>query len=141
MTFHPQKFGKWLILSGTLGFLCSVILSFTAVSDFDQGALPAGSFLSIMLGMAFHFPTMLEDNSGGVSTMRIVVFAIVMVFCVIYLKIGWSIGNFEQFKIDKTWIYVLGLAFGSKVFQRFGEEEEKDKGKIGQEEKEKDGQK
>ena len=127
MTFNPQKFGKWLILLGLAGFLVAVVMSFTSYSGLDQGAIPAGSFLSVLLGMAFHFPSMLEDNTGGVSTMRIIVFAVVMVFCVIYLKIGWTVGNFEQFTIDKTWIYILGLAFGSKVFQRFSEQDDEKK--------------
>lgn len=123
--FNPQRFGKWLILLGVIGFLAAVVLSFTPLADLDHGALPAGAFLSIMLGMAFHFPSMLEESAGSLSTMRILVFAVVMVFCVIYLKIGWSLNNFENFTIDKTWVYILGLAFGSKVFQKFGEESEK----------------
>lgn len=118
---NMKKIGKWLIISGLIGFLASVILSFTVISNLDQGALPAVSFLSIMLGFVFCFPSMLQEPAGGFSTMRIIVFAIVMLFCVIYLKIGWSITNFEQFSIDKTWIYILGLAFGSKVFQRYTE--------------------
>ena len=124
-SFNPQRFGKWLILLGVFGFLAAVILSFTPLADLDNGAVPAGSFLCVMLGMAFNFPSMLEESPGALSTMRILVFAIVMVFCVIYLKIGWSLNNFEEFTIDKTWIYILGLAFGSKVFQKFGEGSEK----------------
>jgi hypothetical protein len=123
--FDPQRFGKWLIMLGIFGFLAAVILSFTPIADLDNGAIPAGAFLCIMLGMAFHFPTMLEESKGEISTMRILVFAIVMVFCVIYLKIGWSLNNFENFSIDKTWVYILGLAFGSKVFQKFSEGSEK----------------
>jgi hypothetical protein len=124
-TFNPQRFGKWLILIGVFGFIASVVLSFTRIAGLDNGAIPAGAFLFIMLGVAFHFPSMLEESPGSISTMRIIVFAIVMVFCVIYLKIGWNLNNFENFTIDKTWIYILGLAFGSKVFQKFGEEQEK----------------
>ena len=123
-TRTPKKIGQVLIIIGIIGFLASVILSFTPVSGLDNGALPAGSFLIIMIGLAFAFPSMLEESPGAISTMRIIVFAIVMVFCVIYLKIGWSVGTIGEFSIDKTWIYILGLAFGSKVFQKFGEESE-----------------
>jgi hypothetical protein len=35
-----------------------------------------------------------------------------------------GIGSIGELTIDKAWIYILGLAFGSKVFQKFGEEEE-----------------
>jgi hypothetical protein len=121
-SFNLQNFGVILIIAGTLGFLYTVIMSFTVYSGLDQGAVPAASFLSIILGFAFANPSMLQDSQGGLSTMRIIVLAVVLLFCTIYLKIGWSISKFEQFTIDKTWIYILGLAFGSKVFQKFGEE-------------------
>lgn len=127
INFTTEQFGKWLILAGFVGFTAAIVLSFTAYSGLDQGALPSISFLVIMLGMAFHFPTMLQESGGEVSTMRIIVFGLVMVFCVIYLKISWTVGNFEDFKIDETWIYILGLAFGSKVFQKFGEEKKENK--------------
>ena len=135
MTINSKKIGKILIIAGLLGLFLAVVQSFTPYADLDQGALPAASFLGIMLGMCFYFPTMLEDGNGQVSTMRIIVFAVVMVFCVIYLKIGWSIRNFEVFTIDKTWIYILGLAFGSKVFQKFAEDDSK--GKTGTDEEDK----
>ncbi len=123
--FKLTNFGVVLIVAGTLGFLASVIISFTAYSGIDQGALPAASFLFILIGIAFAFPSMLQDSgTGGVSTMRIIVFAVVLLFCTIYIKIGWSISKFEEFTIDQRWIYILGLAFGSKAFQRFGENTE-----------------
>lgn len=124
MKFELPKFGVLLIVLGTIGFLAAVIISYTAYSGMDQGALPAASFLSILLGIAFAFPSLLQDTSGGLSTMRIAVFAIILLFCTIYLKIGWSVSKFEEFTIDQRWIYILGLAFGSKAFQRFGEKEE-----------------
>lgn len=124
MNFKLPQFGLILIVLGTIGFLAAVIISFTAYSGMDQGALPAASFLSILIGIAFAFPSLLQDTSGGVSTMRITVFAIVLLFCTIYLKIGWSVSKFEEFSIDQRWVYILGLAFGSKAFQRFGEEEQ-----------------
>ena len=120
----PSRIGKVLVVIGIAGFLIAVILSFTPLSGLDTGALPAGSFLITMIGLAFAFPSMLEESPGSISTMRIIVFAVVMVFCVIYLKIAWSVGSLGSFTIDNSWIYILGLAFGSKVFQKFGEESE-----------------
>ena len=124
MNSNFQTFGKWLVFAGVAGLTVGVIMNFTIYSGLDQGALPATAFLIIMIGVAFSSPTMLEESPGQLSTMRIIVFAVTMVFCVLYIKIGWNVGNFEQFSIDKTWIYILGLAFGSKVLQRFGEEED-----------------
>ncbi|MEP6710860.1 MAG: hypothetical protein ABJA37_00510 [Ferruginibacter sp.] len=123
--FKLTYFGVLLIILGCIGFLAAAILSFTVLSGLDQGALPAASFLMIMIGVALAFPSMLQDSStGGVSTMRIIVFSVVMLFCTIYLKIGWSITKLETLTIDQRWIYILGLAFGSKAFQRFGENQD-----------------
>lgn len=123
MQLKLQDFGLWLIRISVLGFAVAVVQSFTIYSGLDQGALPALSFLLMMIGLAFAFPSLLEESVGAVSTMRIITFAVVMVFCVIYLKIGWDLGNFEQFTIDDTWFYILGLAFGAKTLQKFAEEE------------------
>ena len=67
---------------------------------------------------------MLVDAQREVSTMRIVVLITVLVFCVVYIKLGWVAGSFESFVIDTSWIYILGLAFGGKAFQRFAENDE-----------------
>ena len=127
--FKLNQFGVVLIIAGTIGFLAAAIISFTVYSGMDQGSLPAASFLFILIGIAFAFPSMLQDaGTGGVSTMRIIVFAVVLLFCTIYIKIGWSISKFEEFTIDQRWIYILGLAFGSKAFQRFGEKDDSSPG-------------
>jgi hypothetical protein len=127
--FDPKKFGKLLIISGTLGLIAAAILSFTIYSGVDKGAVPAVSFLFIMIGMCFYFPSLLEEAKGEISTMRVIVFAVVMVFVFIYIKIGWNAGSFEDFTIDQPWIYILGLAFGGKAIQKFAEEEGKKKEK------------
>ncbi|MEQ1588060.1 MAG: hypothetical protein ABL895_19420 [Cyclobacteriaceae bacterium] len=121
----PEIFGRFLIVLGAIGFMTSAILGFTDYSGLDEGALPAASFFIILVGMVFHFPTLLQEAKGEVSTMRVIVFAVVMVFAVVHLKIGWNAGTFKDFQIDNTWVYIIGLAFGSKVFQKFNEEEKK----------------
>ncbi|MFZ2205532.1 MAG: hypothetical protein WA057_05995 [Candidatus Magasanikiibacteriota bacterium] len=127
--FITDYFGKWMIIIGIAGFLASVVISFTSYAGVDHGALPAVSFLISMIGIAFQFPSLLEESPGQLSTMRIVVFIITLVFASIYVKIGWNAGTFEQFTIDRTWVYILGLAFGSKAFQKFGEDKSDDKPK------------
>jgi hypothetical protein len=126
MTTLAEKFGRALILMGALGFMTAAALSFTDYSGLDEGALPAASFFLILIGMVFHFPTLLQEAKGEMSTMRVIVFAVVMVFCIVHLKIGWTAGSFKDFEIDNTWVYILGLAFGSKVFQKFSEEKKED---------------
>ena len=83
------------------------------------------SFVFLLLGSAFVLPGLLREKSNddqSYSTMRFVVLAIVLVFSAITIKIGWQTSSFEDFKIDSTWVYILGLAFGSKVAQTFNEE-------------------
>ena len=86
--------------------------------------MPAISFLVLIVGISFYFPSLLEEKKGELSTMRVVVLIVVLVFAVVYIKLGWIAGSFEQFTIDTSWIYILGLAFGSKAFQKFAEEED-----------------
>jgi len=38
-----------------------------------------------------------------------------MVLVLVYVKIGRNSGTIEEFTIEKTWIYILGLAVASKV--------------------------
>ena len=121
--------GRYLIIAGVVGLILGAILSFTIYSGIDRGAVAAVSFLFIMIGMCFYFPSLLEESKGEISTMRVVVFAVVMVFVFIYVKIGWNASTFEEFTIDSTWVYILGIAFGSKAIQKFAEEEEDGKNK------------
>ncbi len=116
-----KKFGLILLMLGCLGMLAAAIIGYTTVSESDNGSLIAVSFLLVMLGISFCFPTLLEESEGQVSTMRIIVFAVTMVFCVIYIKLGWQQSSFSSFTVSNAWIYILGLAFGSKAFQRYGE--------------------
>jgi hypothetical protein len=117
--------GAILIAAGVVGLVAAVIMSYTIFANIDRGSLPAVSFLLMMIGMAFYFPTLLQEAQGEISTMRVIVFAVVMMFAVLYVKLGWNAGTFETFSIDDKWVYILGLAFGSKAFQKFGETETK----------------
>jgi hypothetical protein len=119
-----ESFGKLLILLGIVGFIAAVIIYYTPLAGMDRGALPAVSFLILLIGFSFSFPTLLMDEKGGLSTMRIVVFAVVLVFCTIYIKLGFIMDSFEQFTIDKEWVFILGLAFGAKAIQKYTEQEE-----------------
>lgn len=115
--------GISLIIAGVIGFVVSVFVSmFSYASNFDNGALPAISFFIISLGFAFYFPDLLRDEQKSLSTMRMIVFMTVSIFAIISIKIGWTARTFDEFRIDRTWVYILGLAFGSKVFQKFSEE-------------------
>jgi hypothetical protein len=116
-----KQLGFVLVSLGLLGFLADAIINFTPLGVYDNGSLPAASFFLVMIGFSFCYPSMLEENKGSLSTMRIIVFAVTIVFCVIYIKMAWNTASFSNLSIDKSWIYILGLAFGSKAVQKFGE--------------------
>ena len=121
-----QTFGYILVGLGIIGLVASMFFTRQYFQE-NGGSLPAISFVILLVGCAFSFPSLLEESKGEVSTMRIVVFAVTLVFCMIYIKLAWNISAIESMRIDEKWIYILGLAFGSKAAQKFAEEnEEKD---------------
>ncbi len=119
-----KLFGALLILISIAGFITTAIMSITDLEKITNGTFPALSFLILIVGITFYFPSLLEESKGAVSTMRVVVLIVVLVFAVVYIKLGWVAGSFEEFFIDTCWIYILGLAFGSKAFQRFAENDD-----------------
>ena len=126
-----ERTGQILVIAGIVGFVAAIVISLIpkAITYFDgiasDGTIASASFIFILLGSAFAFPGMLREKSTddqSYSTMRFVVLAVVLVFSAITIKIGWQTSTFEDFKIDSTWVYILGLAFGGKVAQTFNEE-------------------
>ena len=80
------------------------------------------SFFITMLGFSFAFPTLLQGNDG-LSTMRIVVFMMTNVICMLLLKIGWSEGiqSLKSIGLDQYWVGVIAFVFGAKAAQSFSE--------------------
>ena len=115
--------GIILILLGVAGFATTAIYSIADMEKITNGTIPAVSFLVLVIGIAFYFPSLLEESKGEISTMRVVVLIVVFVFATVYIKLGWVAGSFEEFFIDTSWIYILGLAFGGKAFQKFAEDD------------------
>lgn len=116
--------GVGLILLSVVGFIATAIISAINMELINNGSIPALSFLILVIGLVFYFPSLLEEAPGDISTMRVVVLVVVLVFAVVYIKLGWVAGSFESFVIDSSWIYILGLAFGSKAFQKFAENDD-----------------
>ena len=61
--------------------------------------------------------------------MRLIVFMLISVFVIITIKLGWSVKDLKEFKIDESWKYIIGIALGSKAVQSFSENMDKVKGK------------
>ena len=127
---RARNFGAFLILLAIAGFITTAIISVVDLERVANGTFPALSFLVLIIGLVFYFPSLLEETKGEVSTMRVTVLIVVLVFALVYIKLGWVAGSFEEFTIDTSWIYILGIAFGAKAFQKYAEEDE-DKTKGG----------
>lgn len=85
-----------------------------------DGGIVATDFFSIMLGIAFAFPDLLRGNQG-LSTMRIVVFMMINVICILLLKIGWGAGSLKDIGLDQWWMGVIAFVFGAKATQSYFE--------------------
>ncbi len=87
-----------------------------------QAELVTIAYLFTMIGLLLLFPgllatgTVTKDGTTEVSAMRFAVLMVVMLFVVITFKAGWSVG-LAELKIDSTWAWILGIAFGGKVAQ------------------------
>jgi len=114
---YMQIIGFILILGGILYMTIYRLIS-TAT---DEGM--AISFFIIMLGMAFAFPSLLKAGNKEMSTMRIVVFMMVNVICLLLIKIGWGAGidSLEDIGLNEYWMGVIAFIFGAKATQAYFE--------------------
>jgi hypothetical protein len=121
---NAKSIGILLIILGVGGFITAVIISCFGCRSCESGGLPAVSLVFIILGLSFYFPSLLEAKEGTLSTMRVIVLAVVLVFVLTYVKLAWTVESLEELKIDNNWVYILGLAFGAKAIQRYAEDDE-----------------
>lgn len=93
------------------------------INDSSSGGGMAICFFVIMLGMAFAFPSLLQGYDSELSTMRIVVFMMVNVICILLIKIGWGneIKTLKAIGLDQYWVGVIAFVFGAKATQSFFE--------------------
>jgi len=114
-----QMIGFVILVVGVIGV---IVASFRPFESDIEASMIAGSFFVTMLGLAFAFPSLLEGNEG-LSTMRITVFMMTDVICMLLLKIGWSdsVDSLEDIGLDATWMGVIAFVFGAKATQSFFE--------------------
>lgn len=118
--------GKLTVLQflGFMMMIASLILMvlFSFIQNAVSPYVVSISFFATMLGFSFAFPSLLEGNDG-LSTMRIIVFMITNVICMLLLKIGWSveITSLKDIGLDQYWMGVIAFVFGAKAVQSFFE--------------------
>lgn len=115
-----QLIGFALILVGVLYILYKIFIPDSG-ADSISGEEIAIIFFIIMLGVSFAFPSLLQDQSKNLSTMRIIVFMMANVICLLLLKIGWEVDDFSEIKIDQYWVGIIAFVFGAKATQAFFE--------------------
>jgi hypothetical protein len=111
-----QLIGFALLLAGVFYFLGIMVNWFDSTGD-----KIAIDFFITMLGVAFAFPSLLQDRSKGLSTMRIVVFMMTNVICILLLKIGWGAHDLTAIGLNQYWVGVIAFTFGAKATQSFFE--------------------
>lgn len=125
---YVQFFGFILITLGLI-YLASFLLP-SGVIDYlpslklEDGPTPEGisiSFFTIMLGIAFAFPAMLKGHTKDISTMRIIVFMLANVICMLLLKMGWDKDSLADIGMDGYWMGLIAFLFGAKTAQSFFE--------------------
>lgn len=124
-----QITGFILILLGILYFIgkfvYNVLLNFKSVPAINLTAEEVAIlFFIIMLGVALAFPTLLEDQNKGLSTMRLVVFMMINVICMLLLKIGWNAKDLSAIGVNQYWMGIIAFVFGAKAVQTFFESRE-----------------
>jgi hypothetical protein len=78
-------------------------------------------FFIIMLGISLAYPSLMKDQTGGISTMRVVVFMVTNVICILFLKIGWSLDSLSEMGLDSYWVGIIAFVFGAKASQTYFE--------------------
>lgn len=115
-----QRLGLFLIGLGALALAGAVLSPLLGGSTETGGVAAVGMFL-VILGLVFYFPSLLNDDTGATSTMRVAVLMVVSLFVVLTLKAGWGADTLEKLKLQDSWVWVLAAALGGKAFQSFAE--------------------
>lgn len=117
-----QLAGFILIAVGVVFLLYKLIAAaFSKTLGGITGTEISISFFIIMLGISFIFPDMLKGKTQDVSTMRIVVFMMINVICLLLLKLGWDQHNLADIGLNEYWMGVIAFVFGAKATQSYFE--------------------
>lgn len=119
---YIQFFGFVLITIGIIYFITCLILTGLEFKKQCGGHEISVVFFTTMMGVSFAFPEMLKGpQSDEMSTMRITVFMLTNVICMLLLKVGWEAQSLEAIGLDSSWVGVIAFLFGAKAVQSYFE--------------------
>ena len=123
-----QLFGFLLITLGVIYFASFLLPSgiinifpFLKLAEHPESSEVPIAFFTIMLGVAFAFPSMLKGQTKDMSTMRIIIFMFANVICMLLLKIGWDKDTLSEIGLNSYWMGVIAFLFGGKATQSYFE--------------------
>ncbi len=103
-------------------FIYNLALNVKSIPAIDFTAQEVSiMFFITMLGFALAFPDLLQDQNKGLSTMRLVVFMMTNVICLLFLKIGWDCSDLTSMGVNQYWVGIIAFVFGAKAVQSFFE--------------------
>ncbi|MDF2433844.1 MAG: hypothetical protein JWP44_3475 [Mucilaginibacter sp.] len=112
-------FGYILMSIAIISFLVLIVQQeFGRPGQFIPVEIPILFFIT-MLGFVFIHSELLMDQNNSLSTMRIVVFMMVNIICMLMLKLGWAVNSFALIGLNGTWVTVIGFVFGGKIAQSY----------------------
>lgn len=118
---YIQLIGFLLISTGVMYLFAKVVIPQRwLILPFD-GTRASIVFFIIMLGCSLAFPDLLCDKRKELSTMRIVVFMMVNVMCLLLIKTGWDSKSLNEVGINGYWVSIIAFVFGGKAAQSYFE--------------------
>lgn len=114
-----QIIGFWLVALGIIAIIAGSFFN----EKLNGPSVIAVAFFITMLGFSFCFPSLFKHQNKGLSTMRITVFMMTNVICMLLLKIGFasSVVSLAQIGLNQWWMGVIAFIFGAKATQSFFE--------------------
>ncbi len=85
------------------------------------GELPALALLLLILGLALLQPGIFKDDTGAVSSLRVLMFGMVSLSLLMFVKVAWNAQSIAELKLDPWWSTLLSTVFAAKAVQSFGE--------------------
>jgi len=111
--------GRGVLALGALAMVFALLRP--GAAQCPPGNVAALAMFLLLLGAAMQFPSMLRDDSKDVSSMRVVLFVVAGLFCVVTIKAAWNATALSELSINGQWAALLASLILGKAVQTFSE--------------------